>query len=74
MICVAFVKDSRGQNYLIPIQLCSICYSIQVPDHYGKVKHSIDEMHQIEDIALAEKILKLDNMINGGTIKCQISQ
>ena len=74
MICVAFVKDSGGQNYLIPIHLCSICYSIQAPDHYGKVKHPIDGMYQIEDIALAEKILKFDNLINGGSIKCQISQ
>ena len=27
-------------------------------DHYGKIKHSIDGMHQKEDIALAKTILE----------------
>ena len=30
----------------------------QETNHYGKVKHSIDGVYQIEDVALAKKILK----------------
>ena len=74
MIRVAFVKDGGGKNYLIQIEVTSATLSTQETDHYGKVKHSIDGMHQVEDVALAKKILKfnLSMFPNGSGVFFQI--